>query len=145
MTITSAEILGMRDALRASDPSLTPAQVVQGVRTLVHERLQAENPAPYQLPAPAPGKSRADFLAKLAEAKTDAEKKALHVWEMNSLAERKAEMHAAVDKFTQVAFQRERPPGIRDAHHYAQMVHGRGLWEQTDQLVASALAETGVK
>jgi hypothetical protein len=139
MPISKAEIVAIRDQLKKDDPALTPAQVLQGVRTLVHSRLQGEKPPPYPLPPAPPGKDSIDFL-KALDGATTAEQRRLHDEAVGILAERKAAMHASVPKDVQIAFHRERPPGINDPHHYAQMLHGKALWEETDKLVGDALA-----
>jgi hypothetical protein len=135
---TTAEIKKLYAGLKASDPSLTPAQLVQGVRTLVHEALKAESPPPYPLPEPAKGKTREDFTKALFTATPEVARQ-LHEDAFRDLAERKTLMHASVPIDVQMEFQRNRPVGIRDAHHYAQMLHGKGLWEHGDALVAAAL------
>jgi hypothetical protein len=143
MPISKAGIVALRDQLQKDDPSLTPAQVLQGVRTLVHSKLQEDKPPPYPLPPAPKGKDSLDFLTALGNA-TPAEQRRLHDEAVGILAERKAAMHASVPKEVQIAFHKERPPGINDPHHYAQMLHGKALWEETDKLVADALATKAV-
>lgn len=143
MPISKAGIVALRDQLQKDDPSLTPAQVLQGVRTLVHSKLQEDKPPPYPLPPAPKGKDSLDFLTALGSA-TPAEQRRLHEEAVGILAERKAAMHASVPKEVQIAFHRERPPGINDPHHFAQMLHGKALWEETDKLVADALATKAV-
>lgn len=137
MPISPENIVAMRDALAASDPTLTPAQLLQGVRTLVHVALQVDSTPPYPLPPAPKGKARADFIKALRGASAFDQKR-LHDEEGVILAQRKAAMHASVPAEVHVAFQRERPPGIRDPHHYAQWLHGKALWAEANKLVVAA-------
>jgi hypothetical protein len=141
------DVKRIRNEVAADDPTLTPAQIVQGTRTRVHAQLQIEQPVPYPLPPAAPGKSTAEFAARYKGAVKasagDAALQAIHDEERTHLAERKAAMFATLPPSVGVDFQRARASDpsarlCRDAHHYAQMCHGRSLWEQTDKLVAEA-------
>lgn len=145
MAITKSDVLKIRDdvvaAATAAGVTLTAAEVVQGTRTMVHAALSLEKPAPYPLPPAPPGKSRADFLARMRSANR-AELKSLNDEEHALLATRKAQMHLSVPPEVHVAFQQASETekyGIRDAHHFAQKEHGKALWEETNSLVAQAL------
>lgn len=139
------EVLKLVEQLKASDPELTPAEIVQGVRTLVHERLQDAQPVLYRLEAPEPGKTRQDYAAaeekalKIKDATARlAELSRLHNEERDHRAERVAKAKASVPAHIHVAFEKARPAGVRDAHHYAQYLHGIDLWDQTNAIVAEA-------
>jgi hexokinase len=139
MPVTTAEILAMRDALAAEDPTLTPAKVVQGVRTLVHARLQIDKPFPCPLPPPDKGRTREDYDNAYKAAATDEERQQIHDDEMMHYVARRAAMQASVPVSAHHAYQKAaKPPGIRDAHHYMQFLHGKALWEEADKLVADA-------
>ena len=141
-TITTSQVLSIHAGL-SKDTSLTPAEVVQGTRTLVHEELQKQSPPPFPLPPADTGKTHEDFAARFRAAASDRERDAVHYAEKVHLAERKAKMMQAVPPETHVAFHAAKGTpagyGIRDAHHWAQKEHGRLLWEEADRLVALAL------
>jgi hypothetical protein len=155
MTVTSADILAIRDEL-AKDPKLTPAEVVRGTRTLVHARLMDERPMPHLLPEPDPGKSDADFQKAAEDAmsiRDDNERVAklseLHSAHVRHRAEREVRARAGVPLEDEIRYQSARvsrtptgerviPVTIKDAHHFVQYEHGKALWEDTDRLVAQA-------
>lgn len=140
MTVTSDQILKLRAKLVLDEPGLSPSKVVQGVRTLVHGLLQLESPPPHSLRLPDTGKTRADYEAAYQAATSDEDRQRIHDAEMTHFIERKAEMMATVPMATHIAYQRVRTsiPHVKDAHHYAQYLHGIELWKQTDALVALA-------
>lgn len=150
MTVTREDVLAIRDAV-AKDPHLTPADVVQGVRTLVHARLMDERPMPHQLPPPDTGKSDEDFqaaTAQLSKIRDDAAREAgyakLHHEHVRQRAARAVRAKAGVSVEDQIRFEEARasntlPTTVQDAHHFVQYEHGKNLWDETNALVASAL------
>ena len=149
MPVTVKEILALRDQVKASDSELTPAEILKGVRTLVHDRLQQETPPPFPLPDPSAGKSDAEYQAAYAKAlrirdaaPREAELRRLHHEHVRHHAERVVKARQSVPIETVMEFearrQELRPQGVNDPHHYAQREHGIKLWEQTDKLVADA-------
>lgn len=146
------------------DKALTPAQVLQGVRTLVHAQLQLEQPVPHPLPQPTKGwkisipsslshqeasdMSHQSYFDAYKVATSDAERNAIHQDQKIDLASRRADQQASVPKETHVAFQLWRAsdegrqhPFVQTAIHFAQFNHGRALWIEADKLVV----EAGVK
>jgi hypothetical protein len=147
MSLTKKEILELRDGLVAETkasklPPLTDSQLVQGVRTLVHSILQEASPMPHLMPDPEPGKSDAEYAdkARIAAAVGDTnELRRLHLDHVVYKAQRVALAKASVPPEVHAEFLRMRPPLIGDAHHYAQMLHGKKIWEEADKLVTNAL------
>jgi hypothetical protein len=145
--MTPADVLKISADVR-KDTALTPAQVLMGIRTLVHAQLQLEKPPPYCLPDAATGKDHESYVKRFNAAASDAERTSIHNEEKFHLAERKAAMLSAIPASAHLAFQQWKVTdlgrahnGVTDVHHWAQMQHGKALWEEADKLVA----EAGVK
>jgi hypothetical protein len=147
-TPTRADVLKMREDVLAAAAKrrekLTPAQVLQGVRTLVHEQLQEADPMPYLVPAADAGMSHEDFLAAQQSTADPGEQRRLHDDEVRHMAERRVRMRMAVPESVHLDFEQarlaepEKWRHIRDAHHWVQMKHTSAQWEQAFQIVAEA-------
>lgn len=130
MTVTIGDVHRIH-AEHVARGTLTPAECVQGTRTVVHGLLQAESPLPCTDLTP-------DMIIA-RERRTPltlAEK-----------LEQEDHQRAQVTPEQQAAYRAARAAGDRnaahcpDAHKWVQMKHQTALWERTDRLVA----EAGVK
>jgi len=126
MTIMVKEIQEIYQA--GLKKGLTAEEALRETRTLVHAKLQLDNPPPYSdhpghLPKDRPGKF------------SHSEMKEIH-----------AHQHAQVTDEERLASEKARE-GIDgnhvNAHHYVQKEHGKSLWKETDRLVQSAGLGTG--
>lgn len=103
----------------------TREEVVRGLRTQVHEMLQAQVPCAYALALP----TRL-FGVHEGQARNE------------DIVARKAALAASIPDALVLESERARsgPDGKhQDAVHYVQKKHGMALWAETDRLVADAL------
>ena len=91
------------------------------------------------------GKDHESYMRRYNAATTDSARTAIHDEEKDHLAERKAVMLLRIPATEHLAFQKWKATdlgrahtGVNDVHHWAQMQHGKALWEEADKLVAEA-------
>jgi hypothetical protein len=101
----------------------------QSTRVLVKARLQELNPLPYSTVTPDMQAAR-DRRGSLTR---------------KELAEQHAYMRAQVTEEDHERYARARgtpdTEAVRDAHHFAQKMHGKALWELADGLVEEVLGK----
>ena len=110
-----------------------PKDAFMGLRTEVHEALQAQLPPPYSdHPAHLPKEDGRKFTA--------AEQAEIHEF-----------MRSSVTDAEIIAFDRARAKDrdhrlTQDAHHFVQKEHGKALWAEADRLIkAAGITEAGAQ
>ena len=125
-TVTVADVLSLRDALAAR--GRTGHDLRQSVRTEVKALLALQCPPPASTLTPEMVAAR-DRPSPL----THAEKSIQNGYQAMQVTEA---MHEAYGAARAVGHLDVRD--VKDAHHYAQKLHGMALWTEADRLIAEA-------
>jgi hypothetical protein len=127
-TLTTADVVKIRDDLRARYPEWTPAELLRAVRTEAHAAVQLQNPVACSALTPEM-KAQRDRREPL----TLAEQGSHYAHQLSQVTAEQAQAYQqAIARGDRNARQ------CKDAHHHAQMTHQTEMWAASDKIVAEA-------